>query len=192
MPAYTIISCSFDKRDRAGLVGAFYDAFFGNGVTFNGVFAWYCDADLTLEQIVEWNQSKLDSDFVLGYDEHVKHNYRQIMLAVDPFSECRLILSNCESDISFQCIVPEREINKGNAGSLEHACQRAWSQLPIQSVESYGELGEPVGAKAITSGKPPSADLFAMVDYDCTQHEYVRHFTLKRMNRGYLLKPNYV
>ncbi|NQU24056.1 MAG: hypothetical protein HQ567_22465 [Candidatus Nealsonbacteria bacterium] len=129
MPPYTAISCSFDKRDRHGLVRTFYDTFFGPDVRFNGVLAWGCDADLTLDQIVEWNQAKLDADFILGFDQHVSHNYRQIRLAVEPFSECRLILSNWESRLAFDCIVPEHETTPHNADALERACRRIWAQL---------------------------------------------------------------
>lgn len=190
MPAYTTISCSFHRRDRSGLVRAFYDVFFGDGVTFKGVFAWGCDADLTLGDIVEWNQTKLDEDFVLGLDQHVKHDYRQIILDVDPFSECRLILSNRGSCIAFRCIVPEHEINPRNATTLENACRRVWSGLPVQAVESYGETGGDVGPEAIKSGKPPSARLFALMDYDCTQQDYARKYEVERMDRGYFLTPN--
>lgn len=190
MPAYTTISCSFDKRDRSGLVRAFYDAFFVDDVAFAGVFAWGCDADLTLDEIVEWNQTKLDADFILGYSQDVSHDYRQVLVAVEPFSECRLILSNSESEIAFRCIVPEVEINPSNAERIEQACRRVWEQLPFQVVESYGELGADVGRTAIQSGHPPSADLFAMIDYDCAKMDYAARFNIERLPRGYLLKPN--
>ena len=128
MPAYTTIACSFDKIDRARLVREFYDAFFGEDVTFKGVLVWGCDPDLSLDQIVEWNQSKLDDNFILGHDQHVENDYRQIILEVEPFSECRLILFNWDSGLSFHCIAPEYEINaipihlNEHAGGFGHNC----------------------------------------------------------------------
>ena len=189
MPAYTTISCSFDKRDRAGLVRAFYDSFMGDGVAFDRVFAWGCEPDLTLDQIVQWNQAKLDADFMLGLEQHVSHDFRQIVLAVPPFSECRLIVFNGESRIAFHCIVPEHEIDASNTDSLEDACCRVWRQLPVLAIESYGEIGCDVGNTAIASGQAPSADLFAVIDYDCTQQDYASGFHIRQMERGYFLRP---
>jgi len=62
------------------------------------------------------------------------------------------------------------------------------AQLPVQAVESYGEHGAYVGHTAIKAGKPPSAELFAIIDYDCTEQEYARQFCLERLTRGYFLK----
>jgi len=49
---------------------AFYSSFFGDGVAFDGVLPWGCDADLTLDQITEWNQNRLD-DSSLEYEAEI-------------------------------------------------------------------------------------------------------------------------
>ena len=190
MPAYTTICCSFGKTDRDGLVRRFYTTVFADDVAFKNVFPWACDPELTLDEITNWNQSKLNSDFVLGYDEHVQNDYRQLVLTSHPFSECRLILHNLESEISFHFIVPEDEINSGNSHCLENTCRRIWLKLPATAIESYGEIESPTGTQAIESGQPPSTRLFALIDYDCTNTEYAPNSNIERMDRGYFLKPN--
>ena len=40
MPDCTTISCSFDKRDRAGLARAIYSSSFDDSVAFDGVLPW--------------------------------------------------------------------------------------------------------------------------------------------------------
>ena len=152
-----------------------------------GVLAWGCDGGLTLEQIIEWNQGKLDKDFILGFHQDVSHDYRQIRLRIEPFSECRLILSNDEHDFSFKCIVPETEITSDNIDPLAHACSRVWSTLPVLAIQSYGEIGGPVGADAIKKGKPPSATLFAMIDCDVKEHGYRSSYHVEQLPRGYRL-----
>ncbi|MEK6236009.1 MAG: hypothetical protein N2C14_14980 [Planctomycetales bacterium] len=188
MPPYMSITCSFDKRDRSGLVRAFHEAFFTNEVRFKGVLPWGCDAGLTLEEIETWNQAKLDEDW-LGFDQDVSHNYRQLMLGVDPFSECRLFIWNRETTILFACIVPEDEINAENAAPLERACRQAWTKLPIQTVQTHGETAAPIDDAKVALGTPPSAELFAMVAFDCREQEYAQHFHVELLARGCLLKP---
>ncbi len=117
MPAYTTISFEFDKRARNRLVSEFYAAFLGDGVTFDRVFPWGCEPDLSYQQIVDWNQDKLIADFRLGYTRDVSHDFRQMLITVHPFSECRLFLMNMDTSIEFHCIIPENEINTENAGS---------------------------------------------------------------------------
>src|SRR6266404_865946 len=92
MPAYTTVRFQFGKESRDALVRSFYKAFTSEGLAFSRVHAWGCRPDLTLDDIIEWNQQKLDEDFELGYDEDVSHDYRQVLLADHPFSECRVYI----------------------------------------------------------------------------------------------------
>lgn len=190
MPAYMSIVCQFSLNDRAGLVNKFCDAFFGKGVKFNGVPASVGESKMTLDQVVEWNQSEMDS-YTFGFDDLNRPDYRQIRLRVPPFSQCRLILRNRFDLIEFECIVPEDEINSVNTGSLERACRRIWSRLPALAIESYAESmpGFVEGPSSIESGTPPAAELFAFIDYDCTQQDYVQYFQVKPLDRGYMLTP---
>jgi hypothetical protein len=189
MPAYTTIVCEFSKRDRGELVSRFYAAFLSKGVAFDGVFPWGCEPNMTLREIVDWNQAKLDSDFSLGYTQDVSHDYRQIVLKVRTFRKCRLFLINGKTSIEFHCIVPENEITMRNCQPFLDASLRAWSQLPVKAIESYGESDANVGSAAINAGTPPSMRLFAIVDHEVCKHGYSSDLDITKLDRGYLLKP---
>lgn len=157
-------------------------------LSFEGVFPWGCDPTMSYDDIVEWNQSKLDSDFALGVTQDVSHDYRQILLRVRPFSSCRLFLMNWETRIEFHCIIPEKEIAIDNCDPLLNACQRTWSQLPVLAIESFAEIDANVGSAAIALGTPPSVALFAFVDQDCGMYSNNRDLELAALQRGCLLR----
>jgi hypothetical protein len=75
-------SFSFDKADRFGLVEKFYQACSGDDIAFIEVEAWGCRPDLTIAEIIQWNQKKLSDDYVLGPTTHVRHNYRSTVWIV--------------------------------------------------------------------------------------------------------------
>jgi len=80
MPAYTTIEFGFLKKNlSARFVQDLYSAFHCHGIEFDKVFAWGCSENLQLPDIIAWNQSKLDANFKLGYNEDVSNNYRQIL-----------------------------------------------------------------------------------------------------------------
>ncbi|WP_010584093.1 hypothetical protein [Schlesneria paludicola] len=188
MPAYTTISWEFAKRDREGLVSRFYAALIDESISFDGVFPWGCDEKMPFEEIVSWNQMKLDGDFTIGFTQDVSHDYRQILMRVMPFSECRIFLVNSKANIEFNCIVPEDEITVENCEPLLKGCLRTWFHLPVLAIETYGEIGANVGSKRISSGQPPSASLFAIVDRECHTYESDPEFDQTLLGRGCLLR----
>jgi hypothetical protein len=178
MPAYTTVRFQFGKESRGALVRSFYKAFTSEGLAFSRVHAWGCRPDLTLEEIIEWNQQKLDEDFELGYDEDVSHDYRQVLLADHPFSECRVYILNGRLSFSFHCIVPESEISSHNCAPLVRVADRVWSTLPVKSIDSFGECdGEYFW---------PVARLFAYTDR-LTPDMAPERFVVEPLRRGYRL-----
>ncbi|MEZ6140915.1 MAG: hypothetical protein R3B84_10120 [Zavarzinella sp.] len=188
MPGYTSITWEFSKQERHQLVSRFYAAFMDDNLSFDGVFPWGCDPAMPYDEIVKWNQSKLDSDFTLGFTQDVSHDYRQIMLRVSPFSSCRVFLMNLETRIEFHCIVPEDEITLENCGPILQASLRTWSQLPVLVIESFGEIDANVGSFQIASGKSPSTALFALVDQDYGKFANNRDIEATALQRGCLLR----
>ena len=188
MPAYTSISWEFAKQERHQLVSRFYTTLMSENISFESVLPWGCDPAMSFDEIVEWNQSKLDSDFRLGLTQNVSHNYRQLLLRVAPFSTCRVFIMNLKTRIEFHCIIPEDEIIPENCEPILQASLRTWSQLPVLAIESFGEIDSNVGSVAIAAGKRPSASLFALVDQKCAEYENILDFELTALHRGCLLR----
>lgn len=138
-----------------------YEGFFAAGAPFAGVFAWGCPADLTLDSIIDWNQERLDRGFRLRSNQHVAHNYRQILLDLPPFSRARLILRPERAGVAFQLIVPESELDEASQARLEQLAAALWEGLQPRSIQTYGELGAAHTHEALADGKPLSAELFA-------------------------------
>jgi len=135
MPAYITVAFEFPKNSKLELVRRFYGHFVSESVSFSGVFEWGCSPDLSMEQIIEWNQQKLNEDFKLGYDEDVSNDYRQVLFSVPPFTECRVFILNGSEWVSFHCIVPECEIDHSNCAPLLAAAGRVWANLPVQIID---------------------------------------------------------
>ncbi|MDX2109039.1 MAG: hypothetical protein SFY80_02235 [Verrucomicrobiota bacterium] len=180
MPAYTTVAFQFPKTSRAGLVRKVYDAFASAGLAFSHVHSWGCDANLNLDEIVDWNQTKLDQDFKLGFDEDVSNDYRQILLAGNPFSECRLYILNGDDSVAFHCIVPESEISDLNCHSIQNAADKIWDSLPVDTIDSIGEWAD-------DDVTPPAASLFAYVD-SVTPAMQPQRFDREDLARGCRLK----
>ena len=186
MPPYMTLSFGFAKDAKHELVRRFYEHFGAEDISFLGVLAWGCSPDLSMEQIIVWNQQKLNEDFELGYDEHVSNDYRQVLYSVPPFSECRVFIMNNNEEIRFYCIVPESEIDQSNCTSLLTAADRVWANLPVRVIDSYGESDDGVGIKELERGIAPTASLFAYVDE--LPAELTEQFEVYKLNRGYRLR----
>lgn len=187
MPAYATIMFDFAKASRPGLVRRFYERFVTRDVTFFKAFEWGCPPDLSLEQIIEWNQQKLDDDFIIGDDEHVSNDYRQVLFSAPPFSECRVfILNEDNAAITFHCIVPESEIEVTNCGSLLAAAEQIWSDLPVRVIDTCWELDDTVSYNGLSKGIVPTARLFAFVD-ELSPEIWMERFEVQCYSRGFRL-----
>lgn len=158
MPAYTTFEFSFSRDDlHPHFVEAFYAALHVDGVTFDKVFAWGCDEDMTLADIVLWNQARLDDNFRLGDDDDISLNYRQILLKGTGFEECRVFIGNYSEYIVFFLIVPEHELDEGivSLAKIDAIIRSVQAALPVFVIQSYGELEEPNSVMAIAGGECP-------------------------------------
>jgi hypothetical protein len=177
MPAYTTVAFQFRKESRGDLVRRFYEAFSSEGLIFSRVHAWGCDPSMGLEEIIEWNQQKLDEDFILGYDDDVSNDYRQVHLAGHTFSECRIYIMNGRLSVAFHCIVPEAEVSPHSCSCLLRAADRVWSTLPVKCIDSFGECED--------SRPQPVARLFAYTD--SVSDAIPQRFIIERLRRGFRL-----
>ena len=108
MPAYFSIDFQYKKSDLcSSTVEDFFDKLIFCGLSYKSGF-WNSEKD-SLEEILVWNQRKLEENFQLGYTEHYSHNYKQMLFDFHDFSEVRLIVtnSNISKSFSFYLIIPE-------------------------------------------------------------------------------------
>lgn len=168
MPAYATVEFEILRKNLTEtLVKEFYDSFFVHGLNFEKVFAWGCDENLQIEEVIAWNQEKLNNNFKLGFTQDVSHNYRQILISGSPYSECRLFITNYGESFSFHVIVPEDEMHSENIDLLLKASENVWNTLPIEIIQSYGELNDRYRIADIQSANEVSIELFAFISqYD--------------------------
>lgn len=175
MPAYTTFQFSILREDLyPKLVEDFYDAMQVDGVTFDKVFAWGCTDNMPLAEIIEWNQQKLDSNFILGYTEDVSNDFRQILLKGTTFDECRLFIGNYTNHFSFHMIIPECEVcyDNRNLDVIKKVVLSVVEKLPVFVVQSYDEMSDSATVKQMKSGVLPTIEHFG----------YVPGFIYRRLN----------
>lgn len=108
MPAY--FSLRFELYKGQGVISAFCEALIHSGLVFKSGY-WGFENE-SYDDIIIWNQNKLDEDFELGYTEHHSHDYKQMLFDYFDFSEVRLFVMNNrkERTFSFELIVPEYDL----------------------------------------------------------------------------------
>ena len=165
MPAYTTFQFSFLKEDLyPKLVEDFYQAIQVEEVSFDKVFAWGCSENTSLEEIIEWNQEKIDSNFRLGYTEDVSNGFRQILLKWAKTYECRIFISNDSNNFSFHLIIPEGDIyDSDNHSTLRKMLLSVVEKMPVYTVQSYDEISDSATVKQLKNGVLPTIEYFGYV-----------------------------
>lgn len=109
MPAYFSVEVSF-KKDilYPDLVKDIYSIFFKSGYQFKSGF-WFGEK-MTLDEIIQWNQNHLQNKFKLGFTQHVKYDYQQILLDSNNYSEMRLFWMYKNDRIELNLIIPKYDI----------------------------------------------------------------------------------
>lgn len=78
MPAYFSMTTQIRaERLTDSYVEQMYSSIMELGYSFKSGFWFHQDA--AYEEIVDWNQKKLEQGFRLGYTEHGSHDYMQIL-----------------------------------------------------------------------------------------------------------------
>ncbi|MCE9555240.1 MAG: hypothetical protein K8T91_17965 [Planctomycetes bacterium] len=183
MPPYYSVAFQYEPAAvRPDFLRDLYSLMLRGEFTYGGVLAWGCRGDLTLDQVIQWNQERLDKDFELGFTEHVSNNYRQVILRHPQYSQCRVIVQHGSRLIDV--IVPEDDIFKIGGPFPTKLCPEAlawhtrpeqleplkrlalavWQSGLIVAVQTYGELGAETAYATLKEGKPPSMRPFAIVE----------------------------
>ncbi len=143
MPAYYSVRFEYDRAAIThDTVRRLYAAFAEGGAVFAGGYRE--DAALSLDEIAAVNQSKLENNFMLGFDEHFSHDYRQILLNYGGFTEVRGFFLNNEpreGRYVFELIVPEREMfHRGGHGgwTYKRTAVEALARLAVGVMRNTG------------------------------------------------------
>lgn len=165
------------KRDvlYSEFVKDVYDIFFQSGFPYKSGF-WIYEDDMTLEQIIEWNQKHLEDKFVLGFDQHYKYDCRQILLDTDLYEEMRLFWMYLKEDdiIFLHLVVPEENILHPE---MEYCCLqekinplillscKLWDTGKVAMIQSSLELDDTILNQAeLEQGRLPTMHPFCIVD----------------------------
>ena len=176
MPAYFSISFELNKYKTA--IKDFCNALVDAGLVFKSGY-WGFEND-SFDDIVAWNQNKLDNNFQLGYTEHHSRDFKQMLFDFSDFSEVRLYIMNDKkaSTFEFQLIIPEddfvewiktndeyishNKIEKMNL--LKAVAKILWNTVEILAIQTAWECSDvPPKAKQISSKIKPQIEPFCIV-----------------------------
>jgi len=172
------------------------------GLEFKG--GAYNAENETLEDIMDWNQKKLEDDFELGYDEDSSNDYKQMYFSYDGFSEIRGFIMNEEpirGEYTFTLLIPEDEVaidpktyKKEAVDKLKEIASKLWILPKTRTLQTELELGEGiVPDEDIRDGALPSACPFAIVSEKRFGHMDTADYTAEHIAYGgVILTPNWV
>ena len=173
MPAYFSVIMEFSRAELDFDNMKELNAYIKHaGLQFKGG-AWHAEG-MTLDEITDWNQKKLEEDFVLGYDENCENDYKQMELSYGGFSEVRGFIMNEEpvrGEYIFSIIIPEEEVvidaktyKKEAVDKIKAMASKLWILPKTRTIQTQLELSEGiVNEMDIKSGAAPAACPFAIV-----------------------------
>lgn len=196
MPAYFSIEYSFPYDCfSSDFTRNIYETVFEDFPFQSG---YWNSEENSLEEIIAWNSKLLSEKSELGYDQHVKHNYKQILLQSHQFSHLRLFWMYRHDEVVLHLILPEDEIqleddsealNKIQIAPLLHLSLKILKKYEVNMVQTYRELGEPAGLKDIADGEFPLTDPFSFVRSDLFKEtsDVPNNFEKVAQDKGILL-----
>lgn len=185
MPAY--FSLTFELKKTHDAIGAFCRALIHSGLTFKSGY-WGFEND-SFEDMIQWNQKKLDENFELGEKEHHSHDYKQFVFDYFDFSEVRLFIMNNqkESTFTFELIVPEDDLgeyeekengkysvqrNTKRMEQLKSLAKNVWIHSSVLAIQTSWECSScPPAAEKIAAGMKPQAEPFCILNSSSLKNE---------------------
>ncbi|MBR1701067.1 MAG: acyl carrier protein [Lachnospiraceae bacterium] len=175
MPAYFSMKFVCEKKCiYPKLVQDFYTALIGNGFRFAGGY-WGYDMD-TPEEIIAWNQAKLEADYVPEPSEPYFNGYKQMLFEYGGFSEVRGFWLNRREDayFEFHVILPEDELICWHKSGPEYDAKKVdrlvllgekmWQFPCVCLIQTELELSDPSPSlEEICDGAEPGAEPFAIL-----------------------------
>lgn len=177
MPAY--FSIVFELKKSKTVMKKFYTALVNSGLNFQ---SGYCEFENnSFDEIITWNQNKLDNDFVLENEKEFSYDYQQTLFNFSDFREVRLfvITRDKSSTVEFNLIFPELEffdaVTNENGGYtiirktekmdlLKSLAKSMWERLEILAVQTCWELSDcPPEEKDISIKVKPHIEPFCII-----------------------------
>ena len=158
----------------------------------------------SLEEIMDWNQKKLEEDFELGYDEDASNDYKQMYFNYGGFSEVRGFIMNedpIRREYTFTLLIPQEEVHveghtykKEAVEKLKALASKLWILPKTRTVQTELELGEGIVPEMdIKEGAEPSACPFAIVSEKQFGRMDTADFTAEHIEYGgVILTPKQV
>lgn len=187
MPAY--FEVTFEVPKGPNVIYEFYHVLMQSGLTFKSGF-WGFEED-ALEDILNWNQKKMDADFEIGFEEHHSHDYKQIQFEFGDFSEARVFILNTKNAPSFSVllIVPEDDLikyeknddkynvirNTEKMSSIMELVKKVWTDYNVLSIQTGWECSDcPPKYAELSEDRLPQIEPFAIIPRNCVSETYLR------------------
>lgn len=195
MPAYFSVEYSFPySHFSSSVTQEIYETIFEDFPFKSGY--WNSEGN-SLEEIIAWNSKLLSDKFELGFDQHVKHNYKQILLQSDRFSHLRLFWMYQTDEILLHLIVPENEIDLENeywkfsreqVAPLLNLSLKIWEKHELNMVQTYRELGESTELEHVLKGELTSSEPFSIIKSGIFRNYQTDHDNCEKIviNKGIL------
>jgi hypothetical protein len=163
-------------------VKSIYAAIIDAGFPFKSGHWFHKDA--TLDEIIVWNQAKLEAGFQLGDTEHVRNDYMQIMFHAEQYEQMRGFWMYNENEIQFVLIVPESDIFAPNCdvfmpmdaspnrediiqenkiAAIRELAIKIWNSGLADIIQSNLESSGSRSIDAVMNGKSLSIEPFAII-----------------------------
>jgi hypothetical protein len=174
MPAYFDITFSYEYSClHPNFVNQIYSIFFNNGFAFKQAN----NEDITLKEIIEWNQSRLEKKFKLGYTQNAKYDYKQVCFTRDGYEELRAFWIYSNNEINLTLITPEYDVfvnDYSEAGFLFRnsklipfieLSKEIWSDTNVTAIQTALEFDGGVKrlSKLLSGKEEPLVHPFAIV-----------------------------
>ncbi len=202
MPAYFSIEVSFKKNIlNKTFVKDIYNTLDKSGFRFKSGY-WFGE-DMSLEQIIDWNQKLLEKKFELDFKQHVKFDYKQILLDTSSYSHMRAFWMYLNKRINLSIIIPEYDVLSDEnsimfltnkiSPIIDLSCN-IWDTGMVSSIQSCLELDAGVDYERLDKGELPTINPFCIIEKDIYQDinpAKKDKFTVSEINNnGVLLVDN--
>ncbi|EFM08758.1 hypothetical protein PaecuDRAFT_4223 [Paenibacillus curdlanolyticus YK9] len=159
---------------------------------------WHAEHD-SFEEIVKWNDRLLSKKFILGYDQHYTHDYKQLLLDSAMHHELRLFWMYGANEITLHFITSEDDVllaypplrfDLSKLQPFINLSVDLWTSQPASVVQTYLELGEPVRLRKLNKGAQPSIEPFCMMGrelFNKMKSSLPANYVSKLHNRGVLV-----
>lgn len=198
MPAYFSVVFQFRRKDLyPGFVSDFYRDLGQAGFAFQS--GCYEAENMSFEEIVSYNQARLDDNFELGYEEDGRNDYKQVYFSHPEYEEVRGFWMNFRGirEIRFCLIIPEWEMMEWETlwyfkmeklAPVQQMAESMWSRGSVAAIQTELELDDgAVRMSALQGGAEPSVRPFAVIPAACGGHAYVNQYMVRNLEANGLL-----